>query len=222
MNKWLKWGLVIGVLGVFSYAMYLIIEALGITDLELLQEIVNTTGVWGWVVFITIAVSITTLLCFVPMTSATFIGLSVVLFGPFKGFLISLISIFLSSSLMFLLGRFGGKLASKLVGEESLNKARELIGMKSITLLPMMFLFPVFPDDALCVVVGMSKMRYWYFALIVFIFRGIGIASICLGINFISVSSLTVMDYIILINLIIIDVMFIFKMQPKNRKLNKK
>jgi uncharacterized membrane protein YdjX (TVP38/TMEM64 family) len=74
---------------------------------------------------------------------------------------ISVVSVFLSSSLMFLIGNYGGEvLAIKMVGEKSLRKAQDLIDIKSKTLLPMMFMFPIFPDDALCLVAGMTKMRY--------------------------------------------------------------
>jgi uncharacterized membrane protein YdjX (TVP38/TMEM64 family) len=82
----------------------------------------------------------------------------------------------------------------------------------------MMFMFPIFPDDALCLVAGMTKMRYWYFAIIVLIFRSIGIVTICLGINFIDWATLTLIDYFVLINIIAIDLIAIFKYQHKIEK----
>ena len=79
-----------------------------------------------------------------------------------------------------------------------------------------MFLFPVFPDDALCMAAGMTKMRYWYFAIIVLIFRSIGIATICfLGSSIIKWAELSIIDWFVLINAVIIDIYAVFKISGK-------
>ena len=141
-----------------SVGVYFALKALGVTDLEGLRELVERCGAWGWVVFILLFVISATLLCFMPGTSATFIAISIVLFGALYGFIISTISVFLASSLMFFLGNtLGEKTIEKLVGKSSLEKAQNLLDMKSKMLLPLMFLFPIFPDDALCAVAGMTK-----------------------------------------------------------------
>lgn len=88
MNKILKTILILVVLAVFTLLIYKAVEMLGITDINTMQAIVNEAGILGWLVFSVIMISVTTLLCFVPMTSAMFIGFSVLLFGPLKGFLI--------------------------------------------------------------------------------------------------------------------------------------
>ena len=82
-----------------------------------------------------------------------------------------------------------------------------------------MFLFPIFPDDALCMVAGMTKMKFWYFAIIVAIFRTIGIASICfLGSGFINWAALSIIDWFVLINVCVFDIVLIFKYQHKIEK----
>ena len=88
-----------------------------------------------------------------------------------------------------------------------------------------MFLFPVFPDDALCMVAGMTKMRYWYFAAVVAIFRTIGIASICfLGSGLINWAELSLVDWFMLITCCLVWIFAIFKYQHKIEKfiLNEK
>lgn len=220
MKKWLKVILVLVVLGLFSVGIFFTLKALGVTDIEGLREIISKCGAWGWVVFIALFMLCSNLLCFMPGTSATFIAVAVILFGSWKALIISAISVFLSSSLMFLIGRTcGEKVAEKIVGKESLEKAQKLIDMKSKMLLPLMFLFPIFPDDALCMVAGMTKMRYWYFAVVVAVFRTIGIATICfLGSGLIDWASLSLVDWFVLINVCVFDVFLIFKYQHKIEK----
>lgn len=204
------------VIAIISIGCYFIFKALGVTDINSLRAIIESCGVWGWLVFLILQTIVTTFLCFVPGTSAIFIGVAVALFGSSKAFIICAIGVFLSSSLMFFLGHFyGERVATKLVGKESLEKAQNLIDVKSKIFLPIMFLFPVFPDDAICLVAGMTKMRYWYFAVIVAIFRSIGIATICfLGSNYFldMFSSLNYIEMFMLINLFIIDIYAIIKL----------
>lgn len=220
MKNWVKICLVILVLAAVSVIAYFTLKEFGITDIETLREIISNCGAWGWVVFILLFTLSSTLLCFIPGTSATFIGVSIVLFGALKGFIVSTISVFLASTLMFLIGHFcGEKVAIKLVGKEALEKAQNLLDMKSKMLLPLMFLFPIFPDDALCLVAGMTKMKYWYFAIIAVIFRTIGIATICfLGSGFINWGALSIVDWFVLINVCVFDIVLIFKYQHKIEK----
>lgn len=220
MKKWIKVCLLLlGVVAV-SVGIYFILRAFGVTNIDKLREIIASCGAWGWIAFIALFTTCSTLLCFMPGTSATFIGVAIVMFGAWKGFAISTISVFLSSSLMFFIGHhFGEKAAIKLVGKESLEKAQNLIDVKSKMLLPLMFLFPVFPDDALCMVAGMTKMRYWYFAAVVAIFRTIGIASICfLGSGLINWAELSLVDWFVVITCCLVWIFAIFKYQHKIEK----
>ena len=217
MKKWLKFGIVVLVLAAISVGIYFALRAAGITSVEGLRALIAKCGAWGWVAFIALFTISSTLLCFVPGTSATFIAVSILLFGAWQGFIISTVSVFLASSLMFLIGNtLGEQVAGKIVGKDSLQKAQNLLDMKSKMLLPLMFLFPVFPDDALCMVAGMTKMKYWYFAIVALIFRTIGIATICfLGSGFINWAALSLVDWFVLINVCAFDIFFIFKYQSK-------
>ena len=220
MKNWIKICLTILVVAAVSIGAYFILRACGVTDVESLRELIASCGAWGWIVFITLFTLCTSLLCFIPASSMTFIIVSVVLFGATKGFIISSISVFLSSSLMFILGNtLGEKVAVKLVGKESLEKAQNLVDVKSKMLLPLMFLFPVFPDDALCLVAGMTKMRYWYFAVIVGICRTIGVATTCfLGSGLINWSELSLTDWFVLLSVCLFWIILIFNSQHKIEK----
>jgi len=217
MKKWIKISLLLLSVAALSVGIYFTLKALGVTSIEGIREIISKCGALGWIVFIVLFVLASTLLCFIPGTSATFIAVSILLFGTLKGFIISTISVFTASSLMFLIGNtLGEKAAVKLVGKESLEKAQNLLDVKSKMLLPLMFLFPIFPDDALCLVAGMTKMRYWYFAVVVAIFRTIGIGSICfLGSGVIDWSVLSLVDWFVLGSVCAFWLILIFKYQHK-------
>lgn len=203
-----------------SVGAFFLLKSLGVTSVDKLRKIISSCGAWSWVVFIILFILCANLLCFIPGLSATFIAVSILLFGAWQGFIISTISVFLSSSLMFWLGdTLGERAAIKIVGKESLEKAQKLLDVKSKILLPLMFLFPVFPDDAICLVAGMTKMKYWYFAIVALIFRTIGIATICfLGGGIIDWSTLTWVDWFCLINICIYDICLIFYLSNKLEK----
>lgn len=208
-----KWLLLLLCVAAISGIAYLLCWACGITDVNMLREVVADAGAWGWALFLFLQIFVTTILCFVPATSMMFIACSVVLFGAIYGFLISLSGVWISSMLMFLIGRFGGeKVAIKLVGKGSLNKAQDLIVVKSKIFLPLMFIFPAFPDDALCMVAGMTKMHWWEFLLITIFCRSVGVATTCfLGSSLINWSALSLIDWFTFISVSVIDIVLVFK-----------
>lgn len=220
MKNWIKICLTLLVVAAVSVGAYFIFRACGVTDVESLRKLIAKCGALGWIAFIALFTLCTSLMCFIPASSMTFIIVAVVLFGASKGFIISSISVFLSSSLMFVLGHtLGEKVAIKLVGKESLEKAQNLIDVKSKMLLPLMFLFPVFPDDALCLVAGMTKMRYWYFAIIVGLCRTIGVVTTCfLGSGFINWAELSLTDWFVLLSVCLFWIILIFNSQHKIEK----
>ena len=140
---------------------------------------------WIYPVFIGLQTLLTTLLCFVPGTSAAMIGVAVALFGAgWKSFVVSAIGVYLSSFMMYALGRFGGnRIRLKLVGEDDLEKAEKFINEHGKIYFPLALACAGFPDDALVCVAGASRMNFLFFLLSVVFGRGIGIATICFGVK---------------------------------------
>lgn len=173
---------------------------------------------WIYPTFIAIQVVITVLLCFVPATSATMIGVAVALFGAnWKAFLTCYIGVILSSVGMDLVGRLGGeKAVVKLIGEEDYKSASRLITEKGYTYLPFMYLLPLFPDDALCFCAGVVRMNFLYHILIITLCRGIGVATIVFGISVIPYEEWLpftehIYDWFILLGVLIAYVMALLK-----------
>lgn len=206
--------IVLLIIATISTLLFFVLKHFGVTDRDSLRKIIEGCGIWGNVVFVLLFVMVATFLCFVPATSATFIVVATLIFKPWEAFLLCTISVFISSSLMFLIGdKLGERVVIKLVGKETLEKAQNLIDVKSKLFLPLMFLFPAFPDDALCMVAGMTKMRYWYFASVVATCRTVGVATfVFLGSGILPFGELNIIEWFLLINVVIIDIVFIFKL----------
>ena len=77
-------------------------------NVELFNNFKNTW--YGWLIIILIEIATTTFLCFVPGISMAFIILINTLYGAlWQSFTISLVGVFASSAIMYLIGRFGGR-----------------------------------------------------------------------------------------------------------------
>ena len=103
---------------------------------------------------------------------------------------------------MDLIGRFGGnKAIIKILGKEEYEEAKDLIKEKGMVYVPVMYLLPIFPDDAICMVSGATKMNFLVHLIEIILCRGIGCATIIFGVQIIpsevsSFASKNPMDYL--------------------------
>ena len=164
--------LVIIVVGIVV-ALLLLKKHFNLTQ-EKLQELIAKTGAWGPLVFILISFLQVT---FMPVPSTMTILVGNYLFGIWWSFLYSYIGIILGSLFAFFLGRVIGKpfvvwvIGDKKTVEDYLLKMR---GKENVILF-FMFLFPFFPDDALCTLAGILPIKLPTFIIMQIITRAIGI-----------------------------------------------
>ena len=119
-----------------------------------------------------------------PIPGVVAIGAGVLLFGPFRGALLSLAGIMMGSFIAFFIGRkLGYRVVCWLVGKENLDKAVELARGKDKVILTFMFLFPFFPDDILCFVSGLSSMSFGFFAVMITVARTISVFTTAYSVN---------------------------------------
>ncbi len=98
------------------------------------------------------------------------------LFGFLPAFLISTAAVFLGSIAAFGLGKlFGRPLVEKIAGKEVVDKYMSTVSSRQRIVLIMMFLMPFFPDDILCLIAGLSAMRFTSFSLLVILTRPWGL-----------------------------------------------
>ena len=103
-----------------------------------------------------------------------------VLFGLWQSFLLTCAAVISGSFLMFSLARilgrpFTDRLVSKKISEKYLN----IIRSKQDIILFLIFLFPFFPDDVICILAGLTNIRPLRFLIIILISRpwGLWVAS---------------------------------------------
>ncbi|MBW1916921.1 MAG: TVP38/TMEM64 family protein [Deltaproteobacteria bacterium] len=90
------------------------------------------------------------------------------LFGVFPGFLYSTIGLTLGSTLAFLIGRWlEVHVVAKIVSPETLEKFDFIIERQGTLVAFLLFLFPGFPKDYLCLILGLSPMPIKVFLIIV-------------------------------------------------------
>ncbi len=147
----------------------------------------------------------------VPAFVSTVAG--VALFGPFKAALCSFVGIISGSLAAFFIGRkIGYKAVAWMVGEEALQKWLKKVKGKDYFLLTAMFVLPLFPDDILCFVSGLSSMTWQYFVVMIVLARSIGIFATCYSVNFIPLNVWWgILIWCVLIALLVAAFVFLYK-----------
>lgn len=207
-----------------SLGVYFALCACGLNTVNKIRDVVDRAGAWGYLIFFLFQTIVSTFICIIPFEDELLTASAIVLFGATKGFMVASFNMFVTSVLQFVIGRYFCKgLIAKIVGIDGVKKYENYLSGKGEVVLPILYAIPLFPHDSLCILAGMSKMKFLYFAPITLIMRSIEIASLCfLGSGIIDFSTFTVMDWIVVINIIIIDIYLVLKFQKYiENKINK-
>ncbi len=143
-----------------------------VNSMEKIRKIVESGGAFSFVIFILLQILQTTILQ-IPSFFVTVAG--ALIFGNWPAFFMSYISIMIGSVIMFWIGRkAGNKFLNWIAGDDSKKWQDKMSHGKYLFFL--MMLFPMFPDDILCVIAGMTNMSFSFFLITNIIARGIGVA----------------------------------------------
>ena len=127
-------------------------------DMYALQNLVGQSVILGPLLFILIQV----LQVIIPIIPGGIsLAAGVLMFGPVAGFVYNYLGICLGSIIVFLLGRHYGKpLVLRLINEKTYNKYSSwLADQKRFDKLFALAIFlPVAPDDALCLMAGLTNI----------------------------------------------------------------
>ncbi len=138
-----------------------------------LQEYVSGFGIWAPLVFMALQI-VQVIISPIPGNITTLAG--GVMFGFTNGFLLSFAAIFIGSIMAFGLARmFGKPLVIKMVGEDVTHKYIDVMSSRQKVVLIFMFLLPFFPDDALCLIAGISGVSWPFFIVTLLLARPAGI-----------------------------------------------
>lgn len=222
--KWIKIMIILIVYILVCVGGYFLLKIYGLNSLAKIRNFIDRLGVMGYIIFFLLQVVISTFICIVPLEDELLVLFSILLFGPIKGCFVSVVGMFITSTLQFLIGRYFCKgIIVKLIGGDNIEKYQNYLKVKGEIMLPILYLIPLFPHDCLCVLAGMSKMKYWYFAPVTLVLRSIEIVCVCfLGGGMIDFSTLQVFDWIVVINILIIDIYLILRLHKYiENKINK-
>ena len=171
---------VIAIAAIFTWGYYLfeVLDLISyLTDQDKLQAALSEVGWWKYLIFCLLQFLQVT---FIPLPAMVTTIVGTILFGPFVATLLSLVGIMSGSIFAFWLGdKFGEKVVSWIVGEKSMKKYSNLLFDKGKYIFFLMMLFPIFPDDVLCLVAGMTAMTYRFFLVTIVLTRPIGIIMTC-------------------------------------------
>lgn len=143
-----------------------------LNSVDKLRTFILDLGFWGRIVFVALQFLQVTIIP-IPSTIITIAGS--IIYGPLQGGLLSLSGVLLGSLFAFWLGRaFGGSLVEFMVGKDTCDKWIKYLSRAKYAFFFMMLL-PMFPDDILCLVAGLTDMSWSFFSITNLITRPIGI-----------------------------------------------
>ncbi len=156
-------------------------------DVKNLQAYLKKAGAWMPIAYIILQFLQVIIL---PIPSIVSTAAGVAIFGALMTSIYSTIGILLGSFLAFYIGRkWGNRAVSWIIGEETLNKWQKKLKGKDNLFLTLMFLLPLFPDDILCFVAGLSTMTNGYFAIMIICTRIISIFATCFSVDLIPINT---------------------------------
>ena len=154
-------------------ALYFWLKANGyleiFTSVEALQAYVRGFGAWAPAIFILLQIA-QVIFAPIPGNVTTLAGGA--LFGFWPSFFYSTVAICLGSLVAFGIGRYCGKpIVYKLASPAIVDKYLNVLAGKQRLTLALLFLFPFFPDDVLCLLAGLTGYSWSWFAVMVLLTR---------------------------------------------------
>jgi uncharacterized membrane protein YdjX (TVP38/TMEM64 family) len=134
------------------------------SDREKIRLLISSFGTSAPPVFILVQI-LQVIFAPVPGEATGFIG--GYLFGTLPGFIYSSIGLAVGSWLNFVIGRFVGKrYVRKWIPAQQFQKIDRLVKRQGVIVLFILFLFPGFPKDYLCLALGVSTLPMKIFILL--------------------------------------------------------
>ena len=175
-KKFFRIAIVLLAIAGFLALVYFVLVWIGLWEklnsVEKMRNFILDLGFWGRITFVFLQFLQVT---FVPIPSTILTIAGSIIYGPLQGGLLSMSGILLGSVLAFLLGRvFGRRLVTFMVGKQTCEKWVRFLSKARYTFFFMMLL-PMFPDDVLCLVAGVTSMSWAFFVITNLLTRPIGI-----------------------------------------------
>ncbi|RDW22481.1 hypothetical protein CWR48_00970 [Oceanobacillus arenosus] len=148
---------------------------------ETLKQFIIGFGLWAPFIFVVVQM-VQVIFPILPGAIGCVAG--VIIFGPWMGFLYNYVGICMGSILVFILSRkYGVLLVKSLIKEKTYEKYTGWIekGNKFEKIFACAIFFPVAPDDILCYIAGLTKMKFKKFVTIILLGKPLTIAVYSIG-----------------------------------------
>ena len=156
------------------------------TSLESLKNFVQNTGVWGPGAFVILQI-VQVVIPIIPGSLSLLAG--VYIFGPVEGFMYNYVGIALGSVIAFLLARRVGISFLQIVSsKKNYDKFIGWLDKKNRfdTSFTIAVLIPLVPNDFLCMLAGLTKMKLEKFIAIIFLCKPLSISLYSFGFSWIA------------------------------------
>ncbi len=179
-DTYFKLGVVGSILLTIIYTIYFIIVKTNIlqqlTSFEDLRQLILGFGGWGILTYIVINL-LQCIVIPVPTTLTVLVGTAI--YGPFVAFLYATIGVIIGSSIAFVIGRYCSRpVINWIFGKEKIDKYQNILKNRTGIILFLTLILPLFPDDLICMLAGISEISYPKFLIISIIARSVGLAVI--------------------------------------------
>ena len=144
-------------------------------DLNALRGLVGDSIILGPIIFVFIQI-LQVVIPIIPGGIRTAAG--VLIFGPYAGFIYNYIGICIGSIIIFLLGRrYGKPFILSMISDKTYNKYIGWLDNQNRfeKLFALAIFLPVAPDDALCLMAGLTNMSVKRYTLIILIAKPLSI-----------------------------------------------
>ncbi len=148
-----------------------------LSDFDKVKNLIINAGKTGYIIFCLIQIIQVVIL---PVPAFIFYLVGTAIYGPTLSFLLSYISVIIGSVINFFIGRiFGKKVIGWCVGNQLAEKYRYILGNKGYMPFIIMQILPFFPDDILCMIMGMSSISFLFYFIIILLVKPVYIAIVC-------------------------------------------
>ncbi len=179
-ETYLKLSVVASIVLILVYIMYFVLVKTHlleqITSFDDLRQLI--LGFKGWGLFTYVIINLLQCVIIpVPTTLTVLVGSAI--YGPAQAFLYATIGVILGSSIAFCIGRYCSRpVINWIFGKEKIDKYQNVLNKRAELILFLTLTLPFFPDDLICMMAGITDIKYFKFLLISIFARGVGLATI--------------------------------------------
>ncbi|MBQ8749744.1 MAG: TVP38/TMEM64 family protein [Clostridia bacterium] len=176
MGKKVKLTILICFIILLGLGLCFVIKSVGLDNLSTIKNLLND-NIYGAIIYVTL---LAMQVVFVPINSMILIIPAIMAFGAFKAFLLSLLALLIGSCISYYIGKiFGTSLIKFFAGTAQVEKWQNALSKNGKFVLPILLLIPIFPDELICMLAGIARLKFGYFFLVSLITRIIDLSCIC-------------------------------------------